>query len=40
VSHFNVGKRSEHMSRKHFQEVIAANHEFIGQYGVGVKATC
>jgi hypothetical protein len=32
VSHFNVGKRSEHMSRKHFQEVIAANRDFVNKY--------
>ncbi len=38
VSHFNVGKKAEHMSRKHFQEVVAANREFINKYSE--KAVC
>ena len=32
VSHYNVGKKAEHMSRKHFQEVVVANEQFIKQY--------
>lgn len=32
VSHFNVGKKSEHYSRKHFTECAAANAQFISQY--------
>ena len=36
VSHFNVGKKAEHYSRKHFTEVIASNSLFVKLYG---KAT-
>ncbi len=32
VSHFNTGKKSEHYSRKHFEECVAANTEFTAQY--------
>ncbi len=32
VSHFNVGKKSEHYSRKHFTETVAANNAFCQQY--------
>jgi len=32
VSHFNTGKKSEHMSRKHFEECVAANAQFMNQY--------
>ncbi len=32
VSHFNIGKKSEHYSRKHFRETVAANHEFCRKY--------
>ena len=32
VSHFNTGKKSEHVSRKHFSEAAVANHEFNQQY--------
>lgn len=32
VSHFNVGKKSEHYSRKHFREAVIANREFCEQY--------
>ena len=28
VSHFNVGKKSEHYSRKHFEECVADNNNF------------
>lgn len=38
VSHFNIGKKSEHVSRKHFQECVAANSSFIAQFA-GVAAT-
>jgi hypothetical protein len=34
VSHYNVGKKAEHMSRKHFEEVVVANKQFIKQYSV------
>lgn len=29
VSHFNIGKKAEHYSRKHFKECVAANNEFV-----------
>lgn len=32
VSHFNIGKKSEHVSRKHFVECIAANSRFVAQF--------
>ena len=32
VSHFNIGKKAEHYSRKHFTETVAANHEFCQAY--------
>lgn len=32
ISHYNVGKKAEHMSRKHFQEVVVANEQFTEQY--------
>lgn len=32
VSHFNIGKKAEHYSRKHYQECIASNHEFASHY--------
>lgn len=32
VSHFNIGKKSEHYSRKHFQACVVANQIFIQQY--------
>lgn len=32
VSHFNVGKKSEHYSRKHFVECATANESFVAQY--------
>ena len=32
VSHFNIGKKSEHYSRKHFEECVAANAEFTTKY--------
>ncbi len=32
VTFFNIGKKSEHMSRKHFQECRVANIEFAEQY--------
>ena len=28
VSHFNIGKKSEHCSRQHFSETAIANSEF------------
>ena len=34
VSHFNVGKKAEHYSRKHFLETIAANNDFCREYGI------
>lgn len=33
VSHFNIGKKSEHYSRKHFSECVAANVVFEEKYG-------
>lgn len=32
VSHFNIGKKSEHYSRKHFTETAASNSAFSAQY--------
>jgi anaerobic ribonucleoside-triphosphate reductase len=32
VSHFNIGKKAEHYSRKHFQECIASNAQFVSKY--------
>lgn len=32
VSQFNMGKKSEHYSRKHFAECVAANHHFLSAY--------
>ncbi|MCF6276962.1 MAG: anaerobic ribonucleoside-triphosphate reductase [Candidatus Magasanikbacteria bacterium] len=32
VSHFNIGKKSEHISRKHFKECVAANSQFCEAY--------
>ncbi len=34
VSHFNTGKKSEHFSRKHFVECVAANAAFKTQYAL------
>ncbi|MDP3957557.1 MAG: anaerobic ribonucleoside-triphosphate reductase [bacterium] len=38
VSHFNIGKKAEHYSRKHFQETVAANHEFCEKYQLQPQA--
>ncbi len=32
VSFFNTGKKSEHYSRKHFQECVIANESFTNKY--------
>lgn len=32
VKSFNIGKKSEHYSRKHFSETVTANHQFIAKY--------
>ncbi|OGH70648.1 MAG: hypothetical protein A3C90_01860 [Candidatus Magasanikbacteria bacterium RIFCSPHIGHO2_02_FULL_51_14] len=32
VSHFNIGKKAEHYSRKHFEECKAANEMFVKAY--------
>lgn len=32
VSHFNIGKKAEHYSRKHFAECVAANAAFTERY--------
>ncbi|MFZ1626279.1 MAG: anaerobic ribonucleoside-triphosphate reductase [Candidatus Moraniibacteriota bacterium] len=32
VSHFNIGKKAEHYSRKHFTETVVANRAFCQQY--------
>lgn len=32
VSYFNIGKKSEHMSRKHFKECAMSNIEFCQRY--------
>jgi hypothetical protein len=36
VSHFNIGKKAEHYSRKHYQECVASNREFAAQYSEAV----
>lgn len=38
VSHFNIGKKAEHYSRKHFEECVADNHRFKSQNPVVTKA--
>ncbi len=40
VSHFNIGKKSEHYSRKHFQECVAANTQFINLYSGAPLEVC
>lgn len=32
VSHFNIGKKAEHYSRKHFEECRSANAVFMAKY--------
>lgn len=32
VSHFNIGKKAEHYSRKHFTACAAANSRFLAKY--------
>lgn len=32
VSHFNIGKKAEHFSRKHFTEIAASNSSFSAAY--------
>jgi len=32
VSHFNIGKKSEHYSREHFQECVSANSAFCEKF--------
>ncbi len=32
VSDFNIGKKAEHYSRKHFSECVAANNAFCARY--------
>lgn len=32
VSNFNTGKKSEHVSRKHFTQAALANHKFNEQF--------
>jgi hypothetical protein len=38
VSHFNIGKKAEHYSRKHFEECIADNSRFIKCYPVASQS--
>ncbi len=40
VSHFNIGKKSEHYSRKHFEECATANASFVAEYAAVVVAVC
>jgi hypothetical protein len=37
VSYFNPGKKSEHYSRKHFLECVAANDAFRTKFGAQVS---
>jgi hypothetical protein len=39
VSHFNIGKKSEHYSRKHFKETVAANKSFCEEYGIELSTS-
>lgn len=40
VSHFNIGKKAEHYSRKHFKECVSDNVVFEEKYGqVAAAAT-
>ena len=32
ISHFNIGKKSEHCSRQHFEETIIGNSAFCKKY--------
>ena len=32
VSHFNIGKKSEHCSRQHFEEVQSLNSDFCDRW--------
>lgn len=32
VSHFNIGKKAEHYSRKHFTACAAANSQFLAKF--------
>ena len=38
VSHFKVGSKAEHYSRKHFEECVADNVSFEARYGETVTA--
>ncbi len=38
VSHFNIGKKAEHYSRKHFEECVADNHRFVAENPVAKAA--
>ena len=38
VSHFDIGKKAEHYSRKHFQECVADNTVFQQKYAQPVSA--
>lgn len=39
VSHFNIGKKSEHYSRKHFTECASANTQFVKNYALERNTT-
>ena len=34
VSHFNIGKKAEHYSRKHFEECVTDNSRFMLKYAI------
>lgn len=38
VSHFNIGKKAEHYSRKHFEQCVADNHRFKNQNPIIIGA--
>lgn len=41
VSHFNIGKKAEHYSRKHFTACAAANSQFLAKYNKALEtSTC
>ncbi len=39
VSHYNPGKKSEHYGRKHFEECVAANNQFVEKYTCAQQVT-
>jgi hypothetical protein len=40
VAYFNIGKKSEHYSRKHFDACVDGNSAFSAQYAPATAALC